>query len=302
MTPGVPREERMDCSSGKGRKKSKLALSWSADELKDFIVSQFPALRGHAYEMLYSMSGGVLKKFPEEINTPDRMKLQYADLGKFINKFNNFQKLKMLTITKTSGRSIMAIDSWNLSTSPVYHLQVRVLGALGGSNIGDTLRRIMRRIGSNSLWSLFSLKGKNKKTSLKAEPIYKIITKSCIAVHSNGKESDIDEALSDFLRHAPHQADVSYKEKKGAMHFCSPSKWKKTTITKSYKPLSTIDKTAGATNDKDDYKTINAEVVNIELERNGDVQLNNEHETPVTIEPKNSMYSVIILKWQLLSP
>ncbi|CAG2227582.1 G2H3 [Mytilus edulis] len=65
----------MDCSSGKGRKKSKLALSWSADELKDFIVSQFPALRGHAYEMLYSMSGGVLKKFPEEINTPDRMKV-----------------------------------------------------------------------------------------------------------------------------------------------------------------------------------------------------------------------------------
>ncbi|VDI63125.1 Hypothetical predicted protein [Mytilus galloprovincialis] len=90
---------------------------------------------------------------------------------------------------------------------------VRVLGALGGSNIGDTLRRIMRRIGSNSLWSLFSLKGKNKKTSLKAEPIYKIITKSCIAVHSNGKESDIDEALSDFLRHAPHQAGgLKYKK------------------------------------------------------------------------------------------
>ncbi|CAG2219540.1 HARBI1 [Mytilus edulis] len=41
-------------------------------------------------------------------------------------------------------------------------------------------------------------------------------------------------------------------------------------------------------NDKDDYKTINTEVVNIELERNGDVQLNNEHETPVTIEPKNN--------------
>ncbi|CAG2187196.1 unnamed protein product [Mytilus edulis] len=50
------------------------------------------------------------------------------------------------------------------------------------------------------------------KKSLKAEPIYKIITKSCIAVHSNGKESDIDEALSDFLRHAPHQAGgLKYK-------------------------------------------------------------------------------------------
>ncbi|CAC5411699.1 unnamed protein product [Mytilus coruscus] len=29
---------------------------------------------------------------------------------------------------------------------------------------------------------------------------------SCIVIHSNVKESDIDEALSDFLRHAPHQA------------------------------------------------------------------------------------------------
>ncbi|CAC5394390.1 unnamed protein product [Mytilus coruscus] len=35
---------------------------------------------------------------------------------------------------------------------------------------------------------------------------------SCIVVHSNGKESDIDEALSDFLRHAPHQAGgLKYK-------------------------------------------------------------------------------------------
>ncbi|CAC5420542.1 unnamed protein product [Mytilus coruscus] len=36
---------------------------------------------------------------------------------------------------------------------------------------------------------------------------------SCIVVHSNGKESDIDEALSDFLRHAPHQAGgLNYKK------------------------------------------------------------------------------------------
>ncbi|CAC5405248.1 unnamed protein product [Mytilus coruscus] len=38
---------------------------------------------------------------------------------------------------------------------------------------------------------------------------------SCIVVHtcSNGKESEIDEALSDFLRHAPHQAGgLKYKK------------------------------------------------------------------------------------------
>ncbi|CAC5398228.1 unnamed protein product [Mytilus coruscus] len=35
---------------------------------------------------------------------------------------------------------------------------------------------------------------------------------SCIVVQSNGKESDIDQALSDFLRHAPHQAGgLKYK-------------------------------------------------------------------------------------------
>ena len=90
------------------------------------------------------------------------------------------------------------------------------------------------------------------------------------------------------------------KKRKVPCTFVVRQSGKKTTMTKSYTPLSMIDETAGAT-DKDDYKTINAEV-NIEQERNGNVQLNNEHETPVTIEPKNSMYSVMILKWHLLSP
>ncbi|VDH98789.1 Hypothetical predicted protein [Mytilus galloprovincialis] len=81
---------------------------------------------------------------------------------------------------------------------------------------------------------------------------------------------------------------VHIKKRKVPCTFVVRQNGKKTTITKSYKPLSTIDKTAGATNDKDDYKTINAEVVNIKLERNGDVQLHNEHETPLTIDPKNN--------------
>ncbi|CAC5397481.1 unnamed protein product [Mytilus coruscus] len=36
-------------------------------------------------------------------------------------------------------------------------------------------------------------------------------------LHSNGKESEIEEALSDFLRHAPHQAGLTGKSK-GQVH------------------------------------------------------------------------------------
>ncbi|CAG2218194.1 unnamed protein product [Mytilus edulis] len=82
---------------------------------------------------------------------------------------------------------------------------VHFLAALGGNKIGDTVRKICRRLALNNQWSNFSLKGKNKKKSLQAEVLHKVIIKACTRVHKNAKESEVDEAISDFLRHAPHQ-------------------------------------------------------------------------------------------------
>ncbi|CAC5421212.1 G2H3 [Mytilus coruscus] len=77
---GVPYAERRNCNLGRGRQKTKLQLSWTPDELRDFIINQFPPLRGHSYELLYSVVGGSLKTFPTEINTPDRIKVFLDDI------------------------------------------------------------------------------------------------------------------------------------------------------------------------------------------------------------------------------
>ncbi|CAG2206507.1 unnamed protein product [Mytilus edulis] len=46
---------------------------------------------------------------------------------------------------------------------------VLFLAALGGSSIGETVRKICRRLALNNQWSKFSLKAENKKKSLQAE-------------------------------------------------------------------------------------------------------------------------------------
>ena len=54
--------------------------------------------------------------------------------------------------------------------------QTHFLGSLGGNSVGDTVRKVCRRLCLNGVWSGFSLKGKHQKKSLQAEPVYKVIT------------------------------------------------------------------------------------------------------------------------------
>jgi hypothetical protein len=53
--------------------------------------------------------------------------------------------------------------------------QVNVLAAIGGKELGVAVRKVMRRLGSNGLWSNFSVKGRKGKRALCELRLYHII-------------------------------------------------------------------------------------------------------------------------------
>ncbi|XP_069158633.1 uncharacterized protein [Procambarus clarkii] len=88
---------------------------------------------------------------------------------------------------------------------------VEGLSKLGGSDCGGTVRRIMNKIGTNSLWSLYSLKGrKHKIPFLKYLDLYTVILKSCLNTHPQKiKETDVQYQIAETLKHAPNKPDGS---------------------------------------------------------------------------------------------
>ncbi|VDI01909.1 Hypothetical predicted protein [Mytilus galloprovincialis] len=79
------------------------------------------------------------------------------------------------------------------------------LSILGGNTVGDTVRKMMRRLGNNALWSLYSLKGKKEKEAFQTTALYRVVVKASLRVHLKSTETDVNDAIIDFLKHAPHQ-------------------------------------------------------------------------------------------------
>jgi len=66
----------------------------------------------------------------------------------------------------------VSYKTYSLSTT----FQVCYLTALGGGQtVGDSVRRMLRNIGTNVLWCGFNLKGKKSKTTFIDLPITRII-------------------------------------------------------------------------------------------------------------------------------
>ncbi|XP_063442107.1 uncharacterized protein LOC134722417 [Mytilus trossulus] len=79
------------------------------------------------------------------------------------------------------------------------------LSILGGNTVGDTVRKMMRRLGNNALWSLYSLKGKKEKEAFQTTALYRVVVKASLRVHLKSTETDVNDSIIDFLKHAPHQ-------------------------------------------------------------------------------------------------
>ncbi|XP_063417282.1 uncharacterized protein LOC134699797 isoform X2 [Mytilus trossulus] len=82
---------------------------------------------------------------------------------------------------------------------------VNLLSTLGGHKVGDTVRKMLRVLGTNGLWSNYSLKGKKKKNFSELS-LCRVVTKSCIKIH-RCSVSEVEECIAETLKHAPAQKD-----------------------------------------------------------------------------------------------
>nr|XP_054760388.1 uncharacterized protein LOC129266559 [Lytechinus pictus] len=103
-------------------------------------------------------------------------------------------------------KSIQEFDmlETKLAESDFEKRMINYLSLIGGVNIAQTSRRIMKKLGSNNLWSDFNLFGLKGKRGLKSTRFYPVIVRACVKTHQGVKETDIEEVLGDFLKRTPY--------------------------------------------------------------------------------------------------
>ena len=57
-----------------------------------------------------------------------------------------------------------------------WNVQTAYLTSMGGHNVADTVRRCVKRLGTNALWSSYSLKGKKGKLAVLDLAITSVLT------------------------------------------------------------------------------------------------------------------------------
>ncbi|XP_072020152.1 uncharacterized protein [Amphiura filiformis] len=65
--------------------------------------------------------------------------------------------------------------SERLETQLFRKKMIRHLSLVGGHDLNETIRRVMRKLGTNNLWSSYSVLGRKGKLSIKDSPFYKVI-------------------------------------------------------------------------------------------------------------------------------
>ncbi|XP_072018671.1 uncharacterized protein [Amphiura filiformis] len=79
---------------------------------------------------------------------------------------------------------------------------MKYLTMVGGGDTGETVRRMMRKVGTNNVWSQYNMVGRGGKRSFKATTVFKVIMK---ATMKNSKENEkmIEQAMAGFLKATP---------------------------------------------------------------------------------------------------
>ena len=75
---------------------------------------------------------------------------------------------KMLLYSKASGE-IRCL-------TVLFTQQVVALSDFGGASLGELTHKVVQKVGTNMLWSTFSMKGKKGKNALDEMPLCKLLT------------------------------------------------------------------------------------------------------------------------------
>ncbi|XP_071810900.1 uncharacterized protein [Apostichopus japonicus] len=82
---------------------------------------------------------------------------------------------------------------------------VNFLSALGGYRVGDTVRIIMKNLGTNALWSRYSMKGRRGKLPFQSLQLFRVIIKACLRSHKGTSVSLVEREVAETLKHAPNK-------------------------------------------------------------------------------------------------
>ncbi|KAL2092908.1 hypothetical protein ACEWY4_012706 [Coilia grayii] len=80
----------------------------------------------------------------------------------------------------------------------------------GASTLGKMVRRMMSRLGTTALWSLYSMRGRKKK-SFGDLPLLQVLVKACTTCHPGIRIVDVEREVAEFLKHAPFKKGGSGK-------------------------------------------------------------------------------------------
>ncbi|KAI7789442.1 hypothetical protein IRJ41_003764 [Triplophysa rosa] len=79
----------------------------------------------------------------------------------------------------------------------------------GGSSLGDGIRRMLKKIGDNSLWGRYSYKGLNGKLKFQQLIINDVIIRACSKAYPDQTSRSIEELIAVTLKHAPDRAKTA---------------------------------------------------------------------------------------------
>nr|XP_055036501.1 uncharacterized protein LOC129423983 isoform X2 [Misgurnus anguillicaudatus] len=82
---------------------------------------------------------------------------------------------------------------------------VHYLSLLGGKTPGDAIRRVLRTIGTNSLWSKYSMRGRKGEKKFGELNICSVIIQACQKIHPKVPAKVLEDCIADTLKYAPHR-------------------------------------------------------------------------------------------------
>ncbi|KAI7811044.1 hypothetical protein IRJ41_009704 [Triplophysa rosa] len=90
---------------------------------------------------------------------------------------------------------------------------VHFLCLQGGGSLGDGIRRMLKKIGANSLWGRYSYKGRKGKLKFQQLIINDAIIHAVMTNFPKGTEFDIVNAIGEHFKEAPGRAGGGYISK-----------------------------------------------------------------------------------------
>ncbi|KAK7172356.1 hypothetical protein R3I93_004623 [Phoxinus phoxinus] len=82
---------------------------------------------------------------------------------------------------------------------------INCLSLMGGNTPGESIRRTLRKLGTNSLWAQYSFKGRRGKRNFQELEICNVIIHACRRTHTKVLEKAIEDFIAETLKFAPHR-------------------------------------------------------------------------------------------------